>query len=183
MEKGFVQIYTGNGKGKTTAALGAALRAVLSGMRVFVGQFMKGVEYAELKVDRIPFEEISGGKIVIKQFGTKKMIGLGRVHGEKPDKRDYQRASEGLKEIKEAISGREYDLVIADELNVAVYFGLIKIKDAVSLIREKPEEVELIITGRYAPHEFINIADLVTEMKEIKHYYQKGITARKGIEF
>ncbi len=172
MEKGCVQVYTGNGKGKTTAAFGIALRAIGAGYRVYIGQFMKKGEYSEIKA----FKYFDSDKITLEQFG----------HGEELTHKDEQAYSEaannGLKRALEVLRSNDYDMVILDELNVAVYFGYVKLDDALNLLNEKSDNTELIITGRYAKDEIIQKADLVTEMKEIKHYYTKGINARIGIE-
>ncbi len=169
--KGYVQVYTGNGKGKSTAAFGVALRMLGSGGKVFIGQFLKFGEYSELK----GFRSISK-KIKILQFGSGKFI-----VGE-PDADDAERAYNGFRQCCEAVYSGEYDLVIMDEINVAMFMGLVKVEDVLEVIERKPDSVELILTGRYAPREIIDIADLVTEMVEIKHYYTKGVKARTGIE-
>ncbi|MDO5718963.1 MAG: cob(I)yrinic acid a,c-diamide adenosyltransferase [Tissierellia bacterium] len=171
MDKAYVQIYTGNGKGKTTAALGISLRSVCAGRRVFFGQFIKGMDYSELKApDFLPGFEL-------KQFGRDCFI------RNNPTKEDIAMAKNGFEEIKSKIMSEEYDLVVMDELNIAIFFELIEVEEVLELIDKKPEKVELIITGRYAPKELIEAADLVTEMKEIKHYYTAGVPARIGIEY
>lgn len=173
-EKGYIQVYTGNGKGKTTAALGLALRAAGHGYRTYIGQFLKGHHYGELEAIKnlSPF-------IVIEQFGRK-----GFIHVEKnnPDEEDIKRARTGLEKCRKAMLSGIYKIVILDEVNVAIYFKLLTEKELLDFIDQKPKEVELILTGRYAPQSIIERADLVTEMKEIKHYYQKGVKARKGFE-
>ena len=169
--KGYVQVYTGDGKGKTTAAIGLAVRAVGAGLQVFIGQFVKGMEYSELK----SLERFSP-QIKVKQYGRAKF-----VHS-KPAKEDFAAAREGYKEIKGIIKSGQYDLVILDEANIAVYFKLLSVEDLLALIDEKPESLELIFTGRKADPKLIEKADLVTEMKEVKHYYSKGVLAREGIE-
>ncbi len=168
---GYVQVYTGDGKGKTTAALGLALRAVGAGLRVFIAQFVKGAEYSEITAMRqfLPM-------VTVKQYGR------GCFIKGKPDAEDVRLAQSGLAEIREIMKSGNYDLVILDEANIATYFNLITVADLLDLIREKPESVELVITGRKAASEIIEAADLVTEMQEIKHYYQRGVTARLGIE-
>jgi cob(I)alamin adenosyltransferase len=173
MKRGLIQVYTGSGKGKTTAALGLALRAVGHGLRVLVVQFMKGnINYGELKSAKklSPY-------LTIKQLGRETFVS--RTH---PDPIDIQMAREGFSFTKRAIEGEEYDIVILDEINVAVDFGLIPLSDLLTLIEKKPKEVELILTGRNAKSEIMDRADLVTEMVERKHYYNKGVKARKGIE-
>jgi len=169
--KGYVQVYTGDGKGKTTAAIGLAVRAVGAGLKVFIGQFVKGMEYSELK----SLERFSP-HIKVKQYGRAKF-----VHS-KPDEEDFAVAREGYEEIKGIIKSGQYDLVILDEANIAVYFKLLSVEKLLTLIDEKPESVELIFTGRKADPKLIEKADLVTEMKEIKHYYREGVLAREGIE-
>ncbi len=171
MKKGYIQVYTGNGKGKTTAALGLALRAVGAGLKVFITQFMKGIEYSELRAI-----EPLADSITLKQYGRNSFI------HDIPDQDDIDMAILGLNESRAAIQSGKYDIVILDEANVAVHFQLFPVQKLLTLIDEKPDHVELVITGRYADPQVIEKADLVTEMCEIKHYYQKGVTARKGIE-
>jgi len=171
-KRGYVQIYTGNGKGKTTAALGLALRAAGRKMKTYIGQFMKGQDYGELHSVKL-----LNSLITIEQYGKDTF-----VHIDNPSIDDIKMAQDGFNRLKDAIFSGKYDIVIADELNTAVYFKLIDEQDVLNLIDNKPEIVELIITGRYATQELIDRADLVTEMKEIKHYFQKGIFARDGIE-
>lgn len=169
-QQGYTHVYTGNGKGKTTAALGLALRAVCAGKKVFMGQFIKGMEYSELKAPQwMP-------NFTIEQYGRDCFI------KNDPTKEDIAIATAGLKKSREILLSGEYDLFILDEINVALYFKLFSEEDVLSLMREKPSHVELILTGRYAPDSIIEAADLVTEMKEIKHYYQQGVAARTGIE-
>jgi cob(I)alamin adenosyltransferase len=172
VNKGYIHIYTGNGKGKTTAAFGLALRASGAGLKVYIGQFIKGKVYHEIKALNKNFPNIT-----IRQFG------LGCFILKDPTKEDKEAAQSGFEKIKIIIEGSKYDLVIMDEVNIALYFQLIDLQDLIEVIRNKPAPVELVLTGRYAPDELIACADLVTEMKEIKHYYQNGIEARKGIEY
>jgi len=171
--KGYIQIYTGNGKGKTTAALGLALRAAGHGYRTFIGQFLKGQKYGELAaVKKLE------SHITIKQFGRK-----GFIHVDKdPDKIDITMAKRGLEECRQAMLSRDYKIIILDEINVCLYFNVLEEKDVLEFLRQKPPEVELVLTGRYAPDSLIAAADLVTNMEEIKHYYKKKVLARKGIE-
>ncbi|QGU94430.1 cob(I)yrinic acid a,c-diamide adenosyltransferase [Clostridium bovifaecis] len=170
MKKGYIQIYTGNGKGKTTAALGLSLRAICAGKKVFFGQFVKGMDYSELKaVNYLP-------NFTMKQFGRDAFI------FNNPKEEDIKLAREGLKEVKEALKSGEYDVVVLDELNIALYYKLFTVEEALELLDNRDPEVEVIITGRNADERLIEKADLVTEMKEIKHYYKKGVMARKGIE-
>ncbi|MBU1053036.1 MAG: cob(I)yrinic acid a,c-diamide adenosyltransferase [Proteobacteria bacterium] len=169
--KGYVQVYTGDGKGKTTAAIGLALRAAGAGLKVYIAQFVKGMEYSELS----SLKTISDN-IVLKQYGRDCFI------NQAPDKEDIRLAREGLKEARDIMTGGIYNLIILDEANIATYFKLFSVDDLLKFIHEKPADVELVITGRKADPRIIAEADLVTEMVEIKHYYQHGIQARKGIE-
>jgi cob(I)alamin adenosyltransferase len=174
MEKGLVQVYTGNGKGKTSAALGVALRAVGHGLKVLIVQFMKGnIEYGELESARKlhPY-------LAITRTGRESFVS--KHH---PDPLDIEQAQKGFALAKKAVIHGEFDMVILDEINVAVDFGLIPLPDLLQLIDSKPDTVELILTGRNATSEVMEKADLVTEMVERKHYYEKGVKARKGIEF
>ena len=173
LETGLVQVYTGNGKGKTSAAFGLALRAVGRGLKVYVIQFIKGgFDYGELyMVDKLP-------NIELKAFGR------GRFITEKPpEKKDVKLAEEALTLAEEVVENGEYDIVILDEINVALNLRLIAQERIRKLIKNKPKHVELVLTGRYAPQEIIEMADLVTEMREIKHPFNKGYQARKGIEY
>ena len=173
LSKGYVQIYTGNGKGKTTAAIGQAVRAAGFGLTTYIVQFMKEFPYNELN----SLKHLSKW-ITIEQFGGDDFV----YKKELPGKEDLEKAQKGLSAAKEKMLSGEYDLIILDEVIVAIYFKLFKSKELIDFIKQKPENVELILTGRYCPEELIGIADLVTEMNEVKHYYQKGITSRKGIE-
>jgi cob(I)alamin adenosyltransferase len=169
--KGYVHVYTGDGKGKTTAAFGLALRAVGAGMKVYIAQFVKGMHYCELDALK-QFEN----QITVRQFGRDCFI------QREPEPADIDAAREGYDIVKKIIESGEYDVVILDEANIATYYNLFSVDELIQLIEIKPEHVELIITGRKADPRVIEKADLVTEMKEIKHYYQKGVDARKGIE-
>lgn len=172
--EGRFQLYTGNGKGKTTAALGLAVRAACSGMKVYIGQFMKGQDYSELILsERFP------ETITIEQYGTPKLL----CKGEKPSAEDTAAARNGLLKLKEAMLSSIFDMIIADELNVTVYLGLLDKDTVLEVLKKRPDNVELVVTGRYAPDSFIELADLVTEMREVKHYYEtENLLARKGIE-
>jgi cob(I)alamin adenosyltransferase len=169
--KGYVQVYTGNGKGKTTASLGLSLRAAGAGLKVFIAQFLKQGDYSEIRA----LERFSD-LIRIEQYG------LGRFIKGKPTEEEIQAAQKGLQEVKEAMLSGEYDVIIVEEGNVAAACGLFEVQKLLELISLKPDDLELVITGRGASPEVIDQADLVTEMKEIKHYYQKGVAARVGIE-
>ena len=171
--KGYVQVYTGNCKGKTTAALGLAFRAMGHGMKTYIGQFMKGQDYGELEAARMvqPY-------ITIEQYGKK-----GWVHVQNPpDDDDVKKAKEGLTRAKQAMLSGDYDIVVFDEIATAHSFHLISLEEMLDVIASKPDGVEVVLTGRYAPAEVIDAADLVTEMGEVKHYYDKGVQARQGIE-
>jgi cob(I)alamin adenosyltransferase len=169
--KRYVHVYTGEGKGKTTAALGLALRSAGAGHRVFIAQFMKGMKHSEL--DAI---ERFSGLITLKQYGRGCFI-LGQ-----PKKADIRAAKVGFSEVKKIIESGQYEVVILDEATVATYYRLLSIEDVLELIRVRPVDVELVITGRYADSRILDKADLVTEMVEVKHYYRQGVAARVGID-
>jgi len=172
MKQGLIQIYTGNGKGKTTAALGLSLRAAGRGLKVFIAQFAKGMYYGELKsLERF------APQITLKQYGRKCFI------RDEPEEEDVRLAREGWRQIRHVLEKKECDLLILDELGIALYYGLITLDEVRELIRNRPGGVELVLTGRKIPEELFEQADLVTEMREIKHYYNAGVQARKGIEF
>ena len=169
--KGYIQVYTGNGKGKTTAALGLSIRAAGAGLKVFIAQFIKMGEYSEIHALK-RFSDL----ITIEQYG------LGRFIKGEPSPEDIQAAGKGLDRIENIIDSREYHVVILEEANVAVTCGLFSVQELLRIIDKKPDDLEIVITGRNASPEIIERADLVTEMKEIKHYYHKGVNARVGIE-
>lgn len=172
MEKGYIHVYTGPGKGKTTASLGLGLRAAGAGMKVHMVQFMKGRRYSELdSVEHVPGFTIS-------QHGRDEF-----VNKDNPEQVDIDMAQEGFSYAKDIIKKDKFDMVILDEINVAVDFKLISLDDVLGIINDKPEKLELVLTGRYAHPELVKVADLVTEMLEIKHPYQQGIQARKGVDF
>ena len=170
-KRGYTQVYTGNGKGKTTAAIGLAIRAAGAGLKVFIAQFIKMGDYSEIKALK-RFSDM----ITVEQFG------LGRFTNGKPAPEDIAAAQKGLKRVKEVMSSDDYKIIILEEANVAVMLGLFAVQDLLKIIINKPYEKELVITGRGASPRIIESADLVTEMKDIKHYYQKGVRARVGIE-
>ncbi len=169
--EGYVQVYTGNGKGKTTAAMGQALRAAGAGWKVYIAQFVKGMHYSELD-SLARFSDL----IHIKQYGRNCFI-----HGE-PEEEDCRLAREGLEEVREILRSGEYGMVILDEISIALLYNLLNLQEVLSLIRERDPGVELIITGRKVPEQIQEVADLVTEMREVKHFYQQGVQARTGIE-
>lgn len=170
MKNGYIHVYTGNGKGKTTAALGLAVRAVSVGKKVFFGQFIKGMDYSELKSQ----EFLPNFKI--QQFGKDCFI------EKDPTDEDIKIAREGLEICKEILKSGEYDVVILDELNIAIYYKLFTVEEAIEIIENRAPHVEVIVTGRYAEDKLIEMADLVTDMKEVKHYYMEGVLSRKGID-
>jgi cob(I)alamin adenosyltransferase len=171
-EKGTIQLYTGNGKGKTTAALGAALRAVGHGKRVAMIQFMKGRRYGELEAAK-KLENFT-----IEQYGRDEF-----VDPKNPEPIDREHAERGWKRAEELVLGGNLDMLILDEINIAVSYGLIGLESVLLFMKSKPSALELIMTGRYAPAEMIELADTVTEMKEIRHHFTRGVSARKGIEY
>jgi cob(I)alamin adenosyltransferase len=173
LEQGQIQVYTGNGKGKTTAALGLALRACGRGLRVLMIQFMKGGgPYGE----HLAAEKLAPLLTIIPTGRA------GWVKRPVPDPEDVELARKAFVMATAAVTGGEYDLVILDEINGAIFFNLIPVEDLLSLMKQKPATVELVLTGRSAPDEVIAAADLVTEMQEIKHYYKAGVPSREGIE-
>ncbi|MBC2888995.1 cob(I)yrinic acid a,c-diamide adenosyltransferase [Gordonibacter massiliensis (ex Traore et al. 2017)] len=172
MDEGKVQVYTGNGKGKTTAAVGLAVRAAGAGLRVYFGQFMKNNETGELAALRA-----LGNRVVVEQYGTGGEIAA-------PDPQADARATQaGLKRAREALLGGRYDVVVLDEANVADALGYLDAGALLELVRERPRDVELVLTGRGAGGDIRAAADLVTEMREVKHYFRDGVPARRGIEF
>jgi len=169
---GYVHVYTGDGKGKTTAAFGLALRAAGHGKRVFVGQFMKGQPYGEIAA-------LAENPLVdVEQFGTAGCIRMDEVSDG-----HVGRARDGLERARHALREGGYDVVVLDEIDIAIWFGLLTVSDALRMIDERPPQTELVLTGRRAPREIVERADLVTEMREVKHYYRQGVLARAGIEF
>jgi len=170
LEKGYIHIYTGNGKGKTTASFGLALRAAMFGKKVYIGQFVKGMAYEETKCTSY----IPG--ITIEQFGTECFI------NREPEEEDIIRAKKGLEKCRQSLSNGEYDVVIMDEVTIAVFYKLLSDEDIISVLKEKAEQVEVVLTGRYASEKLIAIADLVSEIKEVKHYYSEGVLSRPGID-
>lgn len=170
-KRGYTQVYTGNGKGKTTAAIGLAVRAAGAGLKVYIAQFIKMGDYSEIKA----LKRLSDS-ITVEQFG------LGRFTKGKPAPEDIAAAQEGLKKVRSIMTSAKYNIIIMEEANVAVMLGLIAVQDLLKIIINKPDDKELVITGRGASPRIIESADLVTEMKAIKHYYKIGVRARVGIE-
>lgn len=208
MKKGLIHVYTGDGKGKTTASLGLALRAVGQGFKVCMIQFMKGGAYTGEYVaarNYLPhFEIFQFGRPCIKQLKQMKIKGyvLGKTKPEEmydvirediecgtcrycflndDVQRDY--IEEGFKKALEVVMDGQHDLVILDEINVAMSLGFLNVELVMSMLANKPENVELVLTGRDVPEEIVEMADLVTEMKLHKHYFEKGVPARRGIEY
>ena len=173
--KGLILINTGPGKGKTTAALGTALRAVGCGMKVLVLQFIKGSwHYGEL--DAV---EAFGKNFVLKQMGR----GFVKVGGAEPDPEDVRLVQAAWAEARQAIGSGEWDLVVLDEINYAISYGMLDAAEVAEALKGKPEMVHVILTGRNAHPLLVELADTVTEMREVKHAYQKGILAQRGIEY
>ena len=170
--KGCIQVYTGEGKGKTTAALGLSLRAAGAGFKVFIGQFVKKKRCSEHKI----IDERLGDLITIRRYGA------GLIRRE-PAEADVKAARKGLKEVVLAMESGDYQLVILDEVNVAVHYGLVALTELIDIMEKKAPDLELVITGRYAEQAVIDRADLVTEMREVKHYWRKGMKARRGLEW
>jgi cob(I)alamin adenosyltransferase len=171
-KKGYVQVYTGDGKGKTTAAIGLAVRAAGHSKRTFIGQFMKGMMYGEL-------ESLKDNWLIdIKQYGW-----VDCIRKEQVNDTHIQITRNGLKECRERMLTGKYSLVILDEILVSQWFGLVSEDELLDFIEAKPEGVELVLTGRNASERILQKADLITEMKNIRHYYDDGLQARKGIEF
>ena len=162
--KGYLQVYTGNGKGKTTAAFGLAVRALCAGKRVFIGQFVKSMKYNETRL-----EACFPGRLAVRQFGR------GCFLDHRPEDEDVRLVQEGLRECAAILASGEWDLVILDELTIAVYFGLLSDKEIL-------EVIGLRDTGRYASEALLALADLVTEMREVKHYYTRGVLSRDGFD-
>lgn len=171
--RGMIQVYTGNGKGKTTAALGLALRAAGHGLRTYIGQFLKGQPTGE-----IPASKKLAPLIRIEQFGRR---GFLRVT-DKPGDEDVNRARRGLRASLEAMLSGEFRIVVLDEINTAVHFKILEEQEVLDFLAKKPADIEVVLTGRYATPAILEKADLVTEMKDLKHYFDRGVKAREGIE-
>ena len=177
MEKGYIHIYTGNGKGKTTAAFGLALRAVCAGKRVYIGQFIKSMEYNENRLTTL-LERADD------TFGSLKieLLGRGCFLTDGPQAEDIRLAQEALRHCAEILRSDAYDVVILDELCIALCFHLLSAEEVLAVLRIRNPRLEVVITGRKAPQALIDAADLVTDMQEVKHYYQQGVLSRDGID-
>ena len=171
LPKGYLQVYTGSGKGKTTAALGLALRAAGAGLRVFVAQFVKGMHYSELDALK-RFEDL----VTVRQYGRDCFI------KKEPTQADVAAARAGLQDVKKVLAAGGCDVLVLDEANIATFYKLFGVDELLEVIDSRPGGVEVIVTGRRADEKLLERADLVTEMREVKHYYQKGVEAREGIE-
>lgn len=170
---GLIQVYTGTGKGKTTASLGLAMRACGHGLKVYMIQFMKGrINYGELNCA----EKIEG--FTIEQFGRPEF-----VNKEDPAEEDILLAKDALARSEEIIMSGKYDVVILDEVNVAIEWNLIEVGQVIDILKKKPKEVEVILTGRHARQEIVEMADLVSEIREVKHPFRQGVHSRFGIDF
>lgn len=170
--EGYIQVYTGDGKGKTTAALGLTLRAVGAGLKVFFLQWQKGQECAEWKSLKKLAPQVDAAR-----FGPKTFI------TDKAGPEDLEEARKGLEKARQVLQSGEWDLVVLDEINTAVFFELLSVDEVLQLLEDRPPKVEVVLTGRRAHPRLLARADLVTEMGEVKHYYQQGIMARPGIEY
>lgn len=177
MEKGYIHVYTGNGKGKTTAAFGLAVRALCAGKSVYVGQFVKSMKYNETRIEQLfANADDSFGKITIEQLGR------GCFIDKEPEQTDIDTAREALAHCKAIMTEGKFNVVILDELCIALHFHLLTEEEVLSALRERAKNVEVVITGRKAPQSLVDIADLVTDMQEVKHYYTQGILSRNGID-
>ncbi len=170
-DKGFVHVYTGDGKGKTTAAFGLALRAASAGERVYIGQFVKDMVYNECHL-----ADLMPANVVIEQLGR------GCFIQRNPERVDIDLAHEGLNRCLDMMQSGAFDMVILDEVTIAIYYKLLNEDEVIDAITRRNKGVEIVVTGRYAPEKLMEISDLVTEMKEVKHYYQQGILSRNGID-
>lgn len=170
MDKGYIHLYTGNGKGKTTAAFGLAVRAACAGKSVYIGQFVKDMEYSETR--------ISGCLPLIKV----EQLGKGCFITESPTETDKKVAGQSLEKCAKLLKEGTYDVIILDEITIAIYYKLLDEASVIEAVKNRAENVEVVLTGRYAPDSLIELADLVTEMKEIKHYYTQNVLSREGID-
>jgi cob(I)alamin adenosyltransferase len=173
LDKGLIQVYTGDGKGKTTGALGLALRAAGQGFKVFIIQFLKGRQTGESRAAARLAPEVT-----LRYFGRPGLVNL-----KAPAPEDLALVRQAWNLAREVLAAGEHDLVILDEINLTLTYGLIPLEEALEVLRNRPPWVEVILTGRQAPPELLALADLVTEMLPVKHYYQAGVKARRGIEW
>ncbi len=173
IEKGYIQVYTGNGKGKTSAAIGISVRAAGAGLKTYFVQFMKVFPYSEIESLKQLSEFIE-----VEQFGKDDFI----FRKEEPNEEEKKEAKQGLVRAEEKMLSGEFDLVILDEICVSIYFKLFAIEQVLSFIEKKPDKVELILTGRYCPEAILEKADLISNIEEVKHYYTQGVLSRKGID-
>jgi len=173
LEQGLIQVYTGDGKGKTTCALGLALRAVGQGFKVYIVHFMKGRDTGEARAAARLAPDLT-----LRYFGRPGLVNL-----KAPAREDLDLVLEAWNLAREIIASGDWDLVVLDEINLALTYGLIPLKEALEALRRRPAWVEVVLTGRQAPPELVELADLVTEMRPIKHYYAAGVPARRGIEW
>ena len=177
MEKGYIHVYTGGGKGKTTAAFGLAVRVLCAGKNVYVGQFVKSMKYNETRIEKLfANADNSFGRILIEQFGR------GCFINKDPEQVDIDLAVEGLDKCAEVMASGKYDVVILDEVTIATWFKLLTPQQVIDALNKRAPQIEVVITGRRAPQELIDMADLVTDMQEVKHYYQQGVLSRNGID-
>ncbi len=167
---GLIYVFTGDGKGKTEAAVGMAVRARGHGKRVVFIQFMKGMSSGEIE----PLKELG---VEVYRFGTEKFVDF-----KNPSEKDIELAKQGLEKAKEEASKRPF-LIVLDEINVAIAAGLLSVKEVVEYLKSIPDETNVLLTGRYARREILELADLVTEMNEVKHYFKKGVLAKEGIDY
>lgn len=175
VHRGLIIVNTGPGKGKTTAAMGTALRAVGNGMKVLMLQFLKGSwHYGELDA-----AQAFGDRFLMKQMGR----GFVKVGGAETDPEDIRMVEEAWEEARQAIMSGEWDLVVLDEINYAISYGMLDPAKVVDALAHRPEQVHVILTGRNAHPSIVEIADTVTEMKQVKHAYEKGVLAQRGIEY
>ena len=173
MKEGYIQVYTGNGKGKTMACLGLTLRAAGAGFKVYIAQYVKHGNYSEVKTLK-RFEDL----VSIRQYGRP-----GRQFEDRAVEEDVRLSRQGLEDARQAMVSLSYDVVILEEVNVAIHLGFLTVEEVLEVVRQKPVGVELIMTGRDADARIIEAVDLVNEMRAIKHYYQQGLQASRGVEF
>ncbi|MBI3585062.1 MAG: cob(I)yrinic acid a,c-diamide adenosyltransferase [Nitrospinae bacterium] len=178
-KKGIVQVYTGDGKGKTTAAIGLALRAAGQGFKVYMIQFLKS---PKLSSGEFKMKDAFGNNLKLERLNTP-WWSLKSFKNDKHVEKMKEFLKEEMIKLKDIISSGKYNLIILDEINICLFYGLIDLNDVIELIKNKPADLEIVLTGRYAPEELKKIADLVTEMKLIKHPFSTGLKARRGIEY